>query len=130
MQYFERARCEYHPENAGPPYELLLGLLGRDLHRPDPAVEPKPGASYFEQTGHNVGGAFRDYWLSHGGLFVSGLPISEEFTEISPDDGKPYTVQYFERARYEYHPENAGTPHAVLLGLLGNRVLRDKGWIP
>ena len=38
-------------------------------------------------------------------------------------------VQYFERARYEYHPEN-NAPHDVLLGLLGNRLLREKGWIP
>ncbi len=129
VQYFERARFELHPENAGTPYEVLLGLLGRDFHRPDPPAPPKPGATYFDATGHNLGGAFRDYWLSHGGLFVSGLPISEELVEVSPDDGKPYVVQYFERARYEYHPEYAGTEHAVLLGLLGNRLVRAKGWI-
>jgi hypothetical protein len=129
VQYFERARFEYHPENAGTPYEVLLGLLGRDFHRPDPPVQPKAGATYFAATGHNLSGPFRDYWVSHGGLFVSGLPITEEFIEISPDDGKAYTVQYFERARYEYHPENAA-PYDVLLGLLGNRLLREKGWIP
>jgi YVTN family beta-propeller protein len=28
-------------------------------------------------------------------------------------------VQYFERARFEYHPEHAGTPSEVLLGRLG-----------
>ena len=130
VQYFERARFEYHPENAGTPYEVLLGLLGRDFHQIDPPTPPKEGQSYFAQTGHNLGGAFREYWLSHGGLFVSGLPISEEITEVSPDDGKTYLVQYFERARYEYHPENAGTPHTVLLGLLGNRIIRERGWIP
>ena len=27
---------------------------------------------------------------------------SEEFTAISPVDGKPYTMQYFERAVFEY----------------------------
>jgi spore germination protein len=129
VQYFERARFELHPENAGTPYEVLLGLLGRDFHRPDPPAAHKDGATYYDQTGHNLGGPFRDYWLSHGGLFVSGLPITEEFVEISPDDGKSYTVQYFERARYEYHPENKA-PYDVLLGLLGNRLLREKGWIP
>ncbi|MFN8515834.1 MAG: glycosyl hydrolase family 18 protein [Chloroflexia bacterium] len=130
VQYFERARFEYHPEYAGTPYEVLLGLLGRDFHQIDPPAAPKEGQSYFAQTGHNLGGAFREYWLSHGGLFVSGLPISEEFTEVSPDDGKTYTVQYFERARYEFHPENKGTPYEVLLGLLGNRIVRERGWIP
>ena len=31
VQYFERARFEYHPENAGTPYEVLLGQFGRAL---------------------------------------------------------------------------------------------------
>ena len=129
VQYFERARFEYHPEYANTPYEVLLGLLGRDFHPIDPPAPQRAGQTYYAATGHNLGGVFRDYWLSHGGLFVSGLPLSEEFTEISPDDGKPYTVQYFERARYEYHPENAA-PYNVLLGLVGNRILRERGWIP
>jgi hypothetical protein len=30
VQYFERARFELHPENAGTPYEILLGHLGRE----------------------------------------------------------------------------------------------------
>ncbi|HEY8599891.1 MAG TPA: glycosyl hydrolase family 18 protein [Thermomicrobiales bacterium] len=129
VQYFERARFEHHPENSDPQYQVLLGLLGRDFHRPDPPAPPKEGAAYFASSGHNLSGPFRDYWVSHGGLFVSGLPITEEFTEINPEDGKSYTVQYFERARYEYHPENAA-PFNVLLGLLGNQIVRDKGWIP
>src|SRR5205807_1418890 len=95
----------------------------------DPAV-PLPGAVYFAQTRHNLGGGFLDYWRAHGGLPPFGYPISEELAEVSPTDGKTYTVQYFERARFEYHPEYAGTPHEVLLGLLGVSVLRDKGWIP
>lgn len=129
VQYFERARFELHPNNP-PPFNVLLGLLGRDFRAIDPAVAPKPGQRYFPETGHNVGGAFLEYWLTHGGLFVSGLPISEEFTEISPDDGQPYTVQYFERARYEFHPNTGGRPYIVLLGLLGNRVIQGRGWIP
>ena len=39
--------------------------------------------------------------------------------EINPTDGKPYTVQYFQRNRFEYHPELAGTPYSIQLGLLG-----------
>jgi len=129
VQYFERARFELHPENSDPQYQVLLGLLGRDFHPLDPPAVPLAAATYHPATGHNLGGPFRDYWLSHGGLFVSGLPITEAFTEVSPDDGKSYTVQYFERARYEYHPEQA-EPYTVLLGLVGNRALRDRGWIP
>ena len=67
-----------------------------------------------------MGGKFRAYWESHGGLAQQGLPISNEFTEASDlDPGKSYTVQYFERAVFEYHPENAGTPFEVLLAQLG-----------
>jgi hypothetical protein len=29
-------------------------------------------------------------------------------------------VQYFERNRFEYHPENVGTDYEVQLGLIGN----------
>lgn len=47
-----------------------------------------------------------------------GYPISDEFMEVSPLNGKPYTVQYFERAVFEYHPENA-RPYDVLLSHLG-----------
>jgi len=39
---------------------------------------------------------------------------------VSKDDpSKSYTVQYFERQRFELHPENAGTQFEVLLGRLG-----------
>ena len=98
----------------------------RSTHRPDPL----PDASYFTQTGHNLGGTFRQYWLANGGLAVFGYPTSEAFTETSPTDGKPYLVQYFERNRFEYHPENAGTQYEVLLGLLGRQELVDRGWLP
>ncbi|HEU5424150.1 MAG TPA: murein L,D-transpeptidase, partial [Nitrolancea sp.] len=56
-------------------------------------------------------------------LAVFGYPISEEFQEQNPADGKMYTVQYFERARFEYHPEFKGTPYEVELGLLGRQTM-------
>jgi hypothetical protein len=136
-QYFERARFEYHPENR-PPYDVLLGLLGRTITQgreneesfralaPSPA---KAGASYSPETGHFMDAAFIEYWREHGGLPVYGYPISEAFTEVSPTDGKPYLVQYFERNRLEYHPE-LPEAYRVSLGLLGAQVLQQRGWIP
>jgi hypothetical protein len=59
---------------------------------------------------------------------VYGYPISEAFTEVSPTDGKPYLVQYFERNRLEYHPE-LSEEYRVSLGLLGVQVLQARGWI-
>ncbi|HYP19541.1 MAG TPA: hypothetical protein VEY08_05650, partial [Chloroflexia bacterium] len=54
----------------------------------------------------------------NGGLPQQGFPISEEMQERSDLDGKTYTVQYFERAVFELHPEEK-PPYDVLLSLLG-----------
>jgi hypothetical protein len=128
VQYFQRNRFEYHPEHAGTPYAVLLGLLGNQLTEarraaheapfvrvPDPAA---PGVAYFAPTGHTLRGTFRQYWEQHGGLAVYGYPISEETAETSPTDGQVYTVQYFERAVLEHYPENR-PPYDILLSLLG-----------
>jgi hypothetical protein len=138
VQYVERQRLEYHPENAGTPYEILLGRLGiSDATRrgliDSPPFAPLVGAPadsaclWFEATRHTLCGQFLAYWQSHGlefgdpgvtareSLALFGLPISEPF--LDPDSG--YTVQYFERARFEHHPENAGTEWEILLGRLG-----------
>jgi hypothetical protein len=81
---------------------------------------------YFPETKHTVSGKFWAYWQSHGGLAQQGYPISDEFTEVSDLDGKPYTVQYFERAVFEMHPENAGTPYEILLSQRGTFRLQEK----
>src|SRR5205085_2655400 len=77
-----------------------------------------PGSVFFKETSRRLGGVFLDYWRAHGGLAVQGYPVSEEFTEVSPLDGKAYTVQYFERSVFEYHPANR-PPYDVLLSQLG-----------
>jgi hypothetical protein len=40
-------------------------------------------------------------------------------------NGQAYTMQYFERAVFEYHPENPA-PHDVLLSLLGTFIYKQK----
>jgi hypothetical protein len=124
VQYFERAIFELHPENA-PPYDVLLSLLGNFLYKAKyngnaPGQVPNNGAPsrFFTETGHRVGGKFLTYWNTHGGLAQQGYPISDEFQEVSDLDGKTYMVQYFERAVFESHPENA-PPYDVLLSQLG-----------
>jgi hypothetical protein len=120
VQYFERSLFEYHPENKNSLYEVEFAPLGDLSHEPDPPSTPLSSpAIYFTETGHNLAEPFKSYWLTHGGLFVHGFPISEQITERSSVDGKDYLVQYFERSRFEYHPENIGTQYEVLLGLLG-----------
>jgi hypothetical protein len=132
VQYFERAVFEYHPENTAG-YEVLLTQLGTLRYRekyptgaPNQRPSADPGAVVFPETGKRVGGPFLVYWQTHGGLAQQGYPISDEFTEVSDRDGKTYTVQYFERAVFEHHPEYAGTPYEVLLSQLGTSLWRDK----
>ena len=55
-------------------------------------------------------------------MSVLGYPISEQLQEVLADK-QIHTVQYFERGRIEYHPENAGTPFEMQLGLLGSGLL-------
>ncbi|MFQ3664058.1 MAG: S8 family serine peptidase [Chloroflexaceae bacterium] len=84
-----------------------------------------PGVRYFPETGHTLRGAFRSYWERHGGLPIFGFPISEELVEQGAD-GRPYTVQYFERHRFELHLENPA-PYEVLLARIGDDVLKASG---
>ncbi len=130
VQWFERARFELHPENP-PPYDVLLGRLGAQVtagraqeppFRPLPPAAPAPDRAFFPQTGHALAFGFKQFWETNGGLPVFGYPLSEEFDERNPSDGQTYTVQYFERARFEYHPNNPPA-YQVQLGLLGAQLI-------
>lgn len=79
---------------------------------------PGSGSHFFPETGKTASGIFLDYWTSHGALAQFGYPISNLLQEQSDLDGKTYVVQYFERAVFEYHPENQA-PYDVLLSQLG-----------
>src|ERR1044072_3992574 len=82
------------------------------------------GCNTFAETGKTLCGRFLEYWQSHGGLAQQGYPISTEMQERSDTDGKTYTVQYFERAVFEAHPENQ-PPNDVLLSLLGAFIYKE-----
>lgn len=135
-QYFERARFESHSENPRP-YDVLLSRLGVDILTAQgrdwqafPKGDPK-APHYFAETGHAIALQFWGFWSSNGlefdgnkrakslpeSLALFGLPISEAQMEAGAD-GNLYLTQWFERARFEYHPENK-KPYDVLLGRLG-----------
>lgn len=129
VQFYERAILEWHPENP-PAYQVLLTRLGAErLGNRSERTAPPLGCAgdcvWFAETNHTLRGVFLTYWRTYGGLPVFGFPLTEEFIEVSPTDGRPYTVQYFERNRFEYHPENAGGRYEVLLGLLGLETLQE-----
>lgn len=141
VQRFERNRLELHPYNAAP-YDVQLGRLGADRLQQQGrdwftfAKTSEGGdCKVFAQTGHTVCGRFLTMWKRYGlsldgqkgvseseSLALFGLPLSGVMTERL-SDGKEYQVQWFERARFELHPENTD-PYDVLFGLLGNE-MRD-----
>lgn len=142
-QWTERRRLEAHPENK-PPFDILLGRMGAErllqLGR-DPAQEgreagPRAGCLWFETTGHNVcdqlpGLGFKSYWSSHGlndpkldaygrSLQLFGLPLTSPKLETN-SAGDTVLTQWFERARFEWHPDQPDA-FKVLLGLLGTEL--------
>ncbi|MGA7730931.1 MAG: ABC transporter substrate-binding protein [Chloroflexia bacterium] len=80
----------------------------------------------------NVAGRFLEVWQSQGSneasVYVNGYPITDRRAEISTEDGKSYDTQWFERAKYEAHPENKA-PYDVLLGRLGANFAEGRGSI-
>ncbi|HWQ16126.1 MAG TPA: PQQ-dependent sugar dehydrogenase [Roseiflexaceae bacterium] len=92
---------------------ILLAVLA-------PAAHAQPRERCFAETGFCIGGRFLAYWERNGGLAVFGLPLGPE-----RDEGG-FRVQWFERERFELHPENA-PPYDVLLGRLGDEALRRQG---
>jgi len=85
VQYFEKGRLEYHPENKAA-YRVTVGWLGDLLHRRRPPLPPSahPRTNdvtrrYYPQTGHTLSGDFLVYFDAHGGSVRFGLPISEPF---------------------------------------------------
>jgi hypothetical protein len=128
FQFYERAIMEWHPDNE-PEYQVLLTPLGTKLADAIPLERRAPRSEScagdcvrFAETGKTLRGEFLDYWRANGGLPIFGLPVTEPMQERNVDDGQTYLVQYFERNRFEFHPENAGR-YRVLLGRLGAEVL-------
>jgi lipoprotein-anchoring transpeptidase ErfK/SrfK len=81
---------------------------------------------FFAETGHTLRYSFKLAWEKNGGEARYGPPISEEFTEISPIDGKAHTTQFFTRARFEYHPGQVNN-YSVVLTPLGMAAARARG---
>jgi len=121
VQYFERARLEYHQEAINTPAVVQMGLIGQEqfaARYPMGKNTATAGGMCFVETNHCLNGAFRGIWTGQGRLTQFGYPITDEFDEAQPDGGTLH-VQYFERARMEVAPDRAGDANAVTLGRLG-----------
>ncbi|MGQ9483032.1 cellulase family glycosylhydrolase [Chloroflexus sp.] len=148
VQYFERQRLEWHPENP-PPYNVLLGRLGDELlqrsgrnWRTFPTVSNDSviqshttNCRRFDITRFIVCDPFMRAWQAQGlefdgrsdisfseSLALWGLPISPMQWETTPS-GDLIMVQWFERSRFEWYPNNSGTVYEVLKGRLAAELL-------
>ena len=111
-------------KRSGIPFVTALSLLTLLSGAFMPAASRTYAASsrYFPETGKTVNDPFLSYWTGHGGLAQQGFPITDAYNEKNDADGQSYITQYFERARFEYHPESSDPKFQVLLGLVGREV--------
>lgn len=101
VQYFEKARFEIIQEWT-PELRVKVSPLGELLYTPGPILplpENFPACQVFPETGFQVCYSFLDLYNNFGGVDQFGYPISN--FEIHDE----LIVQYFQRARFEWHPE-------------------------
>jgi plastocyanin len=80
----------------------------------------------FPETDQCIEGRFAAYWVQNGGLAVFGFPVTVAADEPNRDTGNTYLTQWFQRNRFEMHPESTA-PYDVQLGRLGDDRLRQLG---
>jgi hypothetical protein len=100
---------------------LLAGLVSPRFAQAQPAKLCFPDIPGIADC---IEGRIREYWEQNGGLPVFGYPISAAAMEQTAEGA--FLTQYFERNRFELHPDKA-RPYDVLLGRLGDDRLKQIG---
>ncbi len=125
VQYFQRGRLEFGPNRQrlslaplGERVAQQRGVLLRPEARRVAPFESDEQRLYIPQTGHSLVAGFKRFYEQHGGAAMLGHPLTEELVE------EGFTMQYFERVVLEYVPGKAVQP-----SLLGDDLLREKGWL-
>src|SRR4029079_16700614 len=82
---------------------LLAGLLTLGLVPFIPSGEQAAAGdrACFDGVAYCSENAFLAFWQRHGGVEITGLPVSQPFV-----DDRGLIVQFYERAIMEWHPEN------------------------
>lgn len=122
VQYFQRARFVLH-QDAPPELRVALSPLGSYLYQPGkklPIPENSQKCRLFPETGFQVCYAFLDFFNANGGVAQFGYPIS------GFENDNERIVQYFQRARFEWHPEYSSA-QSVTLTDLGRRYFDAHG---
>ena len=130
VQYFERSIIALDPSTG----EVSLTPIGYRAHVDyraslpiDPFIETS-SALYFDETQHSLQNGFKAYWEMNGGYATFGAPISEEWSDTTPD-GRKVVMQMFEYARFEWWPDRIGTDEEITRGLLTVELMHDLGWV-
>jgi hypothetical protein len=123
VQWTERARFEL--AQSGGQYRVELGNLGIEATqgRIFPKSAPITNSAdrrYIPETQHIIQYGFKQIWETRGDARIFGYPISDEIEEVL-DDGEWHTVQYFERTRFEYWPDQP-EGQRVFVSLLGRKL--------
>ncbi len=113
VQTFAKGTLEAFPAFQGTSYAVQEGT-GKASPVDATTAAGGPSTSFFKLTGHNVGFAFLRVFNDLGGVNAVGYPRTEALTL----NGQ--TVQFFQRAVMEYHPEAASTAGEVVLRPLGS----------
>ena len=126
-QYFEKSLFKFDPQNNQSTQVRLLPI-GQILYPNDatPSYTPfSTGCQIFPESGlrYPVCFAFLDFFNSYGGVAQFGYPISNF------EHREGMIVQYFQHARFEWHPE-LPTGNRVLLTDLGYTYFKKKGEDP
>jgi acyl-CoA thioesterase FadM len=82
---------------------FLLTCLLLAFSRGTVAAQEGSTTRYFADTGHTVSG---DFWTYYQGLSNAALVVGSPITEAFSDAKTGRLIQYFQRARFEYFPEN------------------------
>jgi len=133
-QWFERDRLENHANKvlgvlAGASALALWSSRASAGRRPYLTTLCSPAAATSARPASTSAGRSCATGRLTATWSASATRITREHEETI--EGRTYTVQYFERRRMEWHPEYAGTPSEVLLGLLGRQISSaDRGCGP
>ena len=122
VQYFEKVRFELDP-SLPIGIQVKISPLGEFLYQEaQPLVVPSNSRACRSFTGsdHLVCYNFLDFFEENGGVSQFGIPISG--FEIH----NGWIVQYFQKARFEWHPENS-PGQWVTVSNLGVRYFYESG---
>ena len=100
---------------------LLFLYLSLPFHQPvstahaSPTTQVSATGRLYPETGYTLAPQFVDFYDRHGAVPIFGYPVSDARMENG------FLVQWTERQRLEWHPEQASTDFQVQLGLTRSR---------